>query len=109
ERETGIHFDADAAAGRRIVSPFGDDENLLADLHRLQMLAREGHPVAQIGGANLAAEALPEFGLEFIVIEEGAELRPVVVFLEFDDAGGTGVPQLRDDDVLLVLPASQVD
>src|SRR5205807_5371202 len=101
-REARIHFDADASGGRRVVPPLRDHEDLVADLHRLQMLARKRYPVAQIGRADLAAEALPEFGLEFIVIEEGAELRPVVVFLEFDNARGTGVPKLRDNDVLLV-------
>ena len=45
----GIHLDADAAGRRRVVAPSGTDEDALADLHRLQVLARERHPVARVG------------------------------------------------------------
>ena len=46
ERHPGIHGDAEAARRRRIVAPFGDEEEALADLHGLQQVARRLHPVA---------------------------------------------------------------
>ena len=46
ERHSGIDDDSEAAFGRRIVTPFGDEEEALTDFDRLQQIARRLHPIA---------------------------------------------------------------
>jgi hypothetical protein len=91
-----VHHDAEAVLGRRVVAPLGHKEESTPHLHRLQHVARLGHPVA------LILDALARAGVHSqqrtpvgVVLEEGADgLR-----VQLDDARRALLPKFGDQQV----------